>query len=88
MASVSDSVLVDELKDLLTCSLCSKTLNEPKSLSCLHSFCKLCLGEYICFISMIYCITCFCGCSYISHSCCVKCSVNQCDIKNLNSGNN
>ena len=53
MVSVSlDSVSVDELKDLLTCSLCSKTLNEPRSLSCLHSFCKVCLGEYICFVSM------------------------------------
>ena len=53
MASVSsDNVPVDELKDLLTCSLCSKTLNEPRSLSCLHSFCKVCLGEYICFVSM------------------------------------
>ena len=45
----SDSVPVDEIKDLLTCtcSLCSKTLTEPRSLSCLHNFCKLCLGEYI-----------------------------------------
>ena len=45
-----DNVPVDEIKDLLTCSLCSKTLNEPRSLSCLHNFCKLCLGEYIFFI--------------------------------------
>ena len=50
MANVSDNVPVDELKDLLTCSLCSKTLNEPKSLSCLHSFCKVCLGENIWFV--------------------------------------
>ena len=58
MANVSDSVPVDELKDLLTCSLCSKTLNEPKSL-CLHSFCKVCLGEYIC----TRCFACILSCS-------------------------
>ena len=52
MARVSDSAPVDELKDLLACSLCSKTLNEPRSLSCLHSFCKVCLGEYIRLVSM------------------------------------
>ena len=66
MANVSDSVPVDELKDLLTFSLCSKTLNEPRSLSCLHSFCKVCLGEYICFVSMnsiylLHYMTCICG---------------------------
>ena len=48
MASASpDSVPVDDIKDLLTCSMCSEALNEPKSLSCLHNFCKACLGEYI-----------------------------------------
>ena len=51
MASASsDSVPVDDIKDLLTCSMCSETLNEPKSLSCLHNFCKSCLGEYINFV--------------------------------------
>ena len=43
----SDSVPVDEIIDLLTCSLCSKTLTEPRSLLCLHNFCKDCLGEYV-----------------------------------------
>ena len=55
MASTSaspDSVPVDEIKDLLTCSLCSKTLNEPRSLSCLHNFCKVCLGECIFLVRM------------------------------------
>ena len=46
----SDSVPVDDIKDLLTCSLCSRTLNDPKSLPCLHNFCKSCLGEFICLI--------------------------------------
>ena len=44
----SDSVDVDEIKDLLTCSLCSRTLNEPRILPCLHNFCQVCLGEFLC----------------------------------------
>ena len=44
----SDSVDVDEIKDLLTCSLCSRTLNEPRILPCFHNFCKVCLGEFLC----------------------------------------
>ena len=48
MASASsDSVPVDDIKYLLTCSMCTETLNEPRSLPCLHNFCKVCLGEYI-----------------------------------------
>ena len=43
----SDSVDVDEIKDLLTCSLCSRTLNEPRILPCFHNFCKVCLGEFL-----------------------------------------
>ena len=50
MASASsDSVSVDDIKDLLTCTLCSESLIEPRSLPCLHNFCKVCLGEYIFF---------------------------------------
>ena len=47
MASASDIVPVDEIKDLLTCSMCSQTLSEPRSLPCLHNFCKVCLGNYV-----------------------------------------
>ena len=48
MASVSsNSVPVDELKDLLTCSFCLETLNEPRSLPCFHNFCNVCLGKYV-----------------------------------------
>ena len=46
----SDGGSFDEVKDLLTCLLCSKTLNEPRSLPCFHNFCKVCLGEYNSFI--------------------------------------
>ena len=46
MASTSsDSVPVDDVKYLLTCSMCTETLNEPRSLPCLHNFCKVCLGK-------------------------------------------
>ena len=41
----SDSV--SQIKDLLTCSFCLETLNEPKSLPCFHNFCKVCLGKYV-----------------------------------------
>ena len=44
----SDSVDVDEIKYLLTCSLCSRTLSEPRILPCFHNFCKVCLGEFLC----------------------------------------
>ena len=47
MANVaSDIGPVDEIKDLLTCSLCSNILRDPRSLTCLHNFCKGCLGTW------------------------------------------
>ena len=36
-----------EIDDLLKCSMCSKTLTEPRSLQCLHNFCKVCLEKYV-----------------------------------------
>ena len=36
-----------EIGDLLKCSMCSKTLTEPRSLQCLHNFCKVCLEKYV-----------------------------------------
>jgi hypothetical protein len=51
MASASsDSVPVDEIKDLLTCTMCLEPLNDPRSLPCFHNFCNVCLGEYIYFV--------------------------------------
>ena len=59
MASASsDSVPVDDIKYLLTCSLCSETLNEPRSLPCLHNFCKVCLGKYIYLFQRICLVVC------------------------------
>ena len=43
----SDSSGSGYVEDLLTCSLCSKTLNDPRILPCFHNFCKICLGEFI-----------------------------------------
>ena len=35
------------LKEALTCSLCREVFKEPKTLSCLHSFCEKCLSDHI-----------------------------------------
>ncbi|XP_028407149.1 E3 ubiquitin-protein ligase TRIM33-like [Dendronephthya gigantea] len=48
MANVaSDNVPVDEINNLLTCSLCSKLLHDSRSLTCLHNFCRGCLLKYV-----------------------------------------
>ena len=47
MASASSLDSVAEIEDLLTCSICSETLAEPRSLHCFHNFCKVCLGKYV-----------------------------------------
>ena len=49
LAEMADNISVDEVNDLLTCSLCSNIITEPRSLPCLHNFCKVCLGECLCF---------------------------------------
>ena len=36
-----------KFKEELTCSLCSDLFKEPKTLSCLHSFCEKCLSDHI-----------------------------------------
>ena len=47
MATASSLDSVAEIEDLLTCSICSETLSEPRSLHCFHNFCKVCLGKYV-----------------------------------------
>ena len=47
MATVSSIDSAAEFEDLLKCSLCTEPLNEPRSLHCLHSFCKVCLRKYV-----------------------------------------
>ncbi|XP_063442717.1 probable E3 ubiquitin-protein ligase MID2 [Mytilus trossulus] len=33
--------------DIFTCPICLETLKSPRSLPCLHSFCEICIGEFI-----------------------------------------
>ena len=42
-ASLISSRSVNEIQNLLLCGVCKKTINEPKKLSCSHSFCKACV---------------------------------------------
>ena len=43
----SDFVPVDQFENLLTCSICLETLNDPRTLPCFHSFCKCCLEKFV-----------------------------------------
>ena len=42
-ASLTSSRSVNEIQNHLLCGVCKKTINEPKILSCSHSFCKACV---------------------------------------------
>ena len=37
----------DRFEDFLTCAFCKKTLIEPGTLGCFHSFCTKCLARYV-----------------------------------------
>ena len=45
-ATVPEATLT-KFKDELTCSLCNELFREPKTLSCLHTFCEECLSNHI-----------------------------------------
>ena len=47
MAASNDVISVDKLERLLQCSICLDTLKDPRTLSCLHSYCKDCLDKYV-----------------------------------------
>ena len=47
MAKAPDPAPIERMKELLTCSICTDTLNEPTTLPCFHSFCKKCLARYV-----------------------------------------
>ena len=38
----------DGLDITTTCPLCKNTIETPKELTCLHTFCERCIGQYIC----------------------------------------
>ena len=44
-ASLTVSRSVTEIQNLLVCDACNKTIKEPKTLPCSHSFCKACLAK-------------------------------------------
>ena len=45
--SLTSSRLLKEIQNLLVCDACKKAINEPKMLSCSHSFCKACLEKLV-----------------------------------------
>ena len=50
MASASSMPSSDQrqdLKSLLECSVCLETFDDPRTLHCLHSFCKKCLENFV-----------------------------------------
>ena len=46
-ASLSVTRSVTDVKNLLLCDICKKTINEPKILPCSHSFCNACLESLL-----------------------------------------
>ena len=45
VAKMAQNPAPTNIEELLTCSLCLELFREPKTLTCLHSFCKECLNE-------------------------------------------
>ena len=45
--SLTNSRLLKEIQNLVVCDACKKANNEPKTLSCSHSFCKACLENLV-----------------------------------------
>lgn len=47
MAMASSSTLLSRInEDYLTCRICMDTYKDPKVLTCQHSFCLRCLGQF------------------------------------------
>jgi hypothetical protein len=39
--------MANKVESLLECSVCLETLNDPRTLPCFHSFCKVCLENIV-----------------------------------------
>jgi hypothetical protein len=46
MATAPDPPPTQRIEEFLTCCICLKILDEPRTLPCFHSFCKTCLARY------------------------------------------
>ena len=44
-ATVVCKTTTTDVEDLLSCNICHNTLEDPRTLSCLHSFCLKCLQK-------------------------------------------
>ena len=42
---MAEKVVMDQVEDIITCSLCLGVLEKPKTLNCLHSYCQDCLEK-------------------------------------------
>ena len=47
MACSLDTNPIDQLEENLQCTVCLKRLNDPRTLPCWHSFCKVCLEGFV-----------------------------------------
>ena len=41
------SPLIADLKSVVTCQVCFQRMDKPKALSCLHSFCQMCIADML-----------------------------------------
>ena len=47
MAKSKPTRIEDQIDDLTQCSICTKTLTEPKDIPCFHTFCFEMPGKYV-----------------------------------------
>ena len=47
MAAAPDNAPVSQRESYLMCSICLEILQDPRTLTCFHSFCKCCLEKFV-----------------------------------------